>query len=130
MIAAVLLVGYAALVGTVGARVLARAAWMSRAPLLGIVTYLAAAWSVLGALGLAGLSLAVRATGIAGGLSDVIGACVRRLRELYVTPGGLALAGLGLAMAGVLAARILVAAGRQYEQTVANRCNTRRPPDW
>jgi Zn-dependent protease with chaperone function len=113
VIAAVLLVAYAAVVGTVGARVLARAAWMSRAPLLGILTYLAAAWSVLAALGLAGVSLAVRATGIAGGLSDVIGACVRRLRELYVTPGGLALAGLGLAMAAVLAARILVAAGRQ-----------------
>jgi Zn-dependent protease with chaperone function len=113
VIAAVLLVLYAVVVGTLGARVLARARWMSRAPLLGIATYLAAAWSVLAALALAGLSLAVRATSLAGGLSDAIGACVRRLRELYATPGGATLAALGLALAGFLVARVLIAAGRQ-----------------
>jgi Zn-dependent protease with chaperone function len=113
VIAAVLLVLYAVVVGTFGARVLARARWMSRAPLLGIATYLAAAWSVLAALALAGLSLAVRATSIAGGLSDAIGACVRRLRELYATPGGAMFAALGLALAGFLATRVLIAATRQ-----------------
>jgi hypothetical protein len=59
-VAAVLL-AYAAGVGTLGARVLARAAWLARAPLLAILTYLAAAWSVVAALGLAGLTLTVLA---------------------------------------------------------------------
>jgi hypothetical protein len=53
-VAAILLV-YATGVGTIGARVLARANWTGRAPLLAILTYLAAAWSVLLALALAGL---------------------------------------------------------------------------
>jgi hypothetical protein len=36
--------------------VLARARWTARAPLLGIVTYLAAGWSVLAAVGLVGVT--------------------------------------------------------------------------
>src|SRR6185295_18393248 len=50
-------------------------------------TYLAAGWSVLAALGLAGLTLAVHATALGGGLSHLIGACVLRLRATYVTTG-------------------------------------------
>ncbi len=118
-IAAVLL-GYAACVGTLGARVLSRAGWMARAPLLGIVTYLAAGWSVLAAAGLAGVTLAVHATALGGGLSNLIGACVLRLRAMYATPGGASIAGLGLIMAGAVMARTalttvshLHAAGRQ-----------------
>ena len=42
-------------------------AWPGRAPLLAIVTYLAAAWSVAAALGLAGLTLAIHATALAAG---------------------------------------------------------------
>jgi hypothetical protein len=38
---------YAAGVGTVGARMLSRASWPARAPLLATLTYLAAAWSVV-----------------------------------------------------------------------------------
>ena len=120
MTAAAVLLGYAACVGTLGARVLGRAGWMARAPLLGIVTYLAAGWSVLAALGLAGLTLAVHATALGGGLSHLIGACVLRLRALYATPGGATIAGLGLIVAGAVAARTaltaashLRAAGRQ-----------------
>src|SRR6185437_6793286 len=62
--------------------------WAARAPLLAIITYLAAAWSVVAALGLAGLTLAVHATAPGGGLSQLIGACVLRLRDAYATPGG------------------------------------------
>ena len=120
MTVALVLLAYAGVVGTVGARVLARAPWTARAPLLGILTYLAGGWSVLAAVGLAGLTLAVHATALGGGLSDVIGACVRRLRDLYATPGGATVAGLGLALAGTVVARTaltatshLRAAGRQ-----------------
>ena len=46
MTVAAVLLGYAAGAGTLGSRMLGRARWMGRAPLLGIVTYLAAGWSV------------------------------------------------------------------------------------
>src|SRR5579862_2864146 len=88
-----------------GSRMLGRARWTARAPLLGIVVYLAAGWSVIVALGLAGLTLAVHATALGGGLSDLIGACVHRLRDTYGTPGGATVAGLGLTLAGGVAAR-------------------------
>jgi Zn-dependent protease with chaperone function len=107
---AVVLVAYAAGVGMLGPRVLGRARWTARAPLLAIVTYLAAGWSVVAAVGLAGLTLAVHATALGGGLSQLIGACVHRLRATYGTPGGATVAGLGLTMAGAVAARIALAA--------------------
>jgi len=115
-IAAVLL-GYAACVGTLGARVLGQAGWTARAPMLGIVTYLAAGWSVLAALGLAGLTLAVHATALGGGLSHLIGACVLRLRAMYATPGGAAIAGLGLIVAGTMAARTALTAASHLRTT-------------
>jgi hypothetical protein len=95
-VAAVLLAyaagAYAACAGTAGARLLGRARWPARAPLPAIVTYLAAAWSVVAALGLAGLTLAVYATALDGRLSQLISACVLRLRDAYATPGGAAAA--------------------------------------
>ncbi|HMG64870.1 MAG TPA: M56 family metallopeptidase, partial [Streptosporangiaceae bacterium] len=72
--------------------------------------YLTAAWSIVAALGLAGLTLAVHATALGGGLSHLIGACVLRLRATYDTPGGATVAGLGLTVAGAVAARTVVTA--------------------
>jgi Zn-dependent protease with chaperone function len=108
-VAAVLLV-YAAGAGTAGGRMLGRARWPARAPLLAIITYLAAAWSVVAAVGLAGLTLAVHATALGGELSQLIGACVLRLRDAYATPGGAAAAGLGLTLAAAVAVRAAVTA--------------------
>ena len=110
MTVATALVVYAACVGTLGARMLGRARWPGRAPLLAIVTYLTAAWSVAAALGLAGLTLAIHATALAGGLSSLIGACVLRLRDAYATPGGAIVAGIGLTLTGAVVARTAVAA--------------------
>jgi Zn-dependent protease with chaperone function len=107
---AAVLTGYAACVGTLGCRLLGRARWTARAPLLAIATYLAAGWSVVAALGLAGVTLAVHATALGGGLSHLVGACVLRLRETYGTPGGATVAGLGLALAGAVAARTVLTA--------------------
>src|SRR6266852_916976 len=104
------LLAYAAIAGTAGARMLGRARWTARAPLLAILTYLAAGWSVVAALGLAGLTLAVHATALGGGLSHLIGACVLRLRATYATPGGATVAGLGLIVAGAVVARTTVTA--------------------
>jgi Zn-dependent protease with chaperone function len=108
-VAAVLL-AYAASAGTVGSRLLGRARWTLRAPLLGIIICLAAAWSVLAALGLAGLTLAVHATALGSGLSHLIGACVLRLRATYATPGGATVAALGLTLTGAVMARTAVTA--------------------
>jgi Zn-dependent protease with chaperone function len=108
-VAAILLV-YAASAGTIGSRLLGRAGWALRAPLLGIVIWLAAAWSVVAAIGLAGLTLAVHATALGGGLSHLIGACVLRLRDAYATPGGATAAGLGLTLAGAVLARTALTA--------------------
>jgi Zn-dependent protease with chaperone function len=110
MTVAAILIGYAACVGTLGCRLLRRARWTARAPLLAIVTYLAAGWSVVAAIGLAGLTLAVKATALGGGLSHLIGACVLRLRETYGTPGGATVAALGLILAGAIAARTVLTA--------------------
>jgi Zn-dependent protease with chaperone function len=107
---AAILLFYAASVGTVGSRVLGRDRWALRAPLLGIAICLAAAWSVVAALGLAGLTLAVHATALGGGLSHVIGACVLRLRATYATSGGATVAGLGLTLAGAVVARTVATA--------------------
>ncbi len=104
------LLAYAACVGTLGSAMLGRARWTARAPLLAIVSYLAAVWSVIAAAGLAGLTLAVHATALSGDLSHLIGACVLRLRATYATPGGATAAGLGLALAGAVAARATVTA--------------------
>ena len=105
MTIAAVLIAYAVGVGTLGSRVLGRARWPARAPLLAVVIYLAAGWSVVAALGLAGLALSVHATALGGGLSHLIGACVLRLRAAYGTPGGATVAGLGLAVAGAVVAR-------------------------
>jgi Zn-dependent protease with chaperone function len=107
---AAILLAYAACVGTLGSRMLGQAGWPARAPLLAIIAYLAAAWSVVAALGLAGLTLAVHATALGGGLSQLIGACVLRLRDAYATPGGATVAGLGLTLAGAVVARAAVTA--------------------
>jgi Zn-dependent protease with chaperone function len=104
------LIGYAVWVGTLGSRLLGAARWKARAPLLAIVTYLTAGWSVVAAVGLAGLTLAVHAPALSGGLSHLIGACVLRLRETYGTPGGATVAGLGLTLAGAVVARTVLTA--------------------
>ena len=120
MTVAAVLLAYAAGLGILGSPMLGRARWTNRAPLLAIVTYLAAGWSVIAALGLAGLTLAVHATALGGGLSHLIGACVHRLQATYGTPGGATVAGLGLTLAGAVLARTALtavahvrAAGRQ-----------------
>ena len=85
VLVAAVLVAYAACLGMAGSRMLGRPGWTGRAPLLAIVVYLAAGWSVIAAVGLAGLTLAVHATALGGGLSHLIGACVLRLRATYGT---------------------------------------------
>jgi Zn-dependent protease with chaperone function len=108
---AAVLASYAAVAGTIGGSLLRRGRWATCAPLPGIIVWLAAAWSVIVATALAGLSLAVGSTAIGSQLSRVIGACVIRLRSAYATPGGSSLAWPGLiGTAAVIAWAVLAAA--------------------
>jgi Zn-dependent protease with chaperone function len=102
VVTALALLAYAACVGGLGPLAARRATWPDRAPLLAIAGYLTAAWSVITATALAGLALAVHATALGGGLSYLVGACVRRLRDTYATPGGTTLAAGGLGLAGLV----------------------------
>ncbi len=99
------LLTYAAALGALGPLANRHDAWLTRAPRLGAALLLAAAWSVLTALFLAGLTIALPGTALSSGLSDLLGACIIRLRDAYVTPGGAAAAGAGLTLSAVIAIR-------------------------
>jgi Zn-dependent protease with chaperone function len=102
------LLAYAVCVGMLGPRLTRQATWPDRAPMLAMAGYLAAAWSVIAAIALAGLTLAVHGTALGDGLSALIGACVQRLRDTYATPGGTTAAAAGLALAGAILARTIL----------------------
>jgi len=113
---------YAILLGTLGPLAYRRAGWLARAPRLGATLLLSAGWSVLAALFLAGLTVALPATALSSGLSDLLDACIVRLRAAYVTPGGAAVAGAGLTLSGVIALRV----GRAVVQLARARRAERR----
>ena len=127
-VAAVLLV-YAACAGTLGARMLGRARWPARAPLLAIITYLTAAWSVVAALGLAGVTC--RPCDGPRGRAE---SADRRLR--IATPGRLCHAGgrhrrrAGLTLAGAAMARAVVTAVTHLRavRQHARAARANRPP--
>jgi Zn-dependent protease with chaperone function len=97
---------YAAILGVLGPLAYRRDGWVARAPRLGATLLLAAAYSVLTALFLAGLTVALPGTALSSGLSQLLGACILRLRAAYVTPGGAAVAGAGLTLSGAIALRV------------------------
>lgn len=106
MIVALALVGYAALLATLGARWLERAGWTLRAPRLGILAWQVLAVSVLVAAVLGGLALAVSTAPVSGNLAGWLRACVMALRAQYATPGGAAAGASGVVLALAILARI------------------------
>jgi Zn-dependent protease with chaperone function len=124
---------YAVLLGTLGPLAYRRDGWLARAPRLGATLLLTAGWSVLAALFLAGLTVALPATALSSGLSHLLDACIVRLRAAYVTPGGAAVAGAGLTLSGVIALRVARAvvqlararrAERRRHRTLVALCGT------
>ncbi len=97
---------YAAVLGARGSLGHRHDGFLARAPRLGAALLLAQAWSVLTALFLAGLTVAMPGTALSSGLSDLLGACILRLRAAYATPGGAAVAGAGLTLSAAIAARV------------------------
>lgn len=106
MIIALMLLGYAALLATVGGRLLDRAAWPDRAPKLAMAAWQALSGSVLGAPVLGGLALTVSTVPVSGSVAGWLRACVMALRAQYAVPGGSAAAVGGALLTAALLARI------------------------
>ncbi|MHB1873745.1 MAG: M56 family metallopeptidase [Streptosporangiaceae bacterium] len=106
MIAALALLGYAALLLTAGAAVLARARWTDRAPRLGVAAWLALTGSAVGSVVLGGAALVVPTVRVSTGLSGLLAACVMALRAGYAHPGGAATAGAGALLGTAVIARV------------------------
>jgi Zn-dependent protease with chaperone function len=105
------LILYAMVVGFAGPAGFRRAVWPLRAPRLGAAAVLAAAWSVPVALILAGVTIALPASALSTDLSQLVGACLVRLRAAYATPGGAGIITAGQVLSVATAARIAWAAG-------------------
>ena len=87
---------------------------------------------MVAALTLAGLTLTVHATALSGALSQLIGACVLRLRATYATPGGMAGAGAGLVLTAAVAVRTALTAASHLRLTrrqALRHARTARRPD-
>ena len=103
MIVAVLLIGYAALLGVVGPSVLKIGTWADRSPRLAIVCWQALSISVLASVTLAGLALAAPIAPFSTNLAAILRTCLMAIQHGYATPSGVGatLAGLVLAVAVV-----------------------------
>jgi len=106
MIAAAALLGYAALLLTAGAPVLARSGWPERAPRLAMAAWIALAFSAIVSVVLAGLVMLVPAPRVSRGISWLLAMCGMQLRARYAHPGGAALGAVGVLVALVLAGRL------------------------
>ncbi|GAA3827083.1 M56 family metallopeptidase [Streptomyces chiangmaiensis] len=103
---ALVLLGYAVVLGGVGPVWLARSSWASRAPRLGIWAWQALSATVVLSVALAGLAVAVPTVPVSGNLAEMLQACVMALREQYAAPGGAAVAASGTVLAVALMGRI------------------------
>lgn len=103
---AVALLAWAAVLGVVAPRLLLRASWTERAPRLGMIAWQATSVSMLTALVLGGVTLAIPVTALSGDLTEVLSHCVMSVRDAYRTPAGAAAAGAGLVLAGSVVARL------------------------
>ncbi len=102
---ALLLLAYATLLATAGARALRRASWTERAPRLAIATWQTLTVSVVLSGVLAGLAMVVPLWQVSGTLANLLQACVLALRAQYAVPGGVVLALTGAVLAAGVIAR-------------------------
>jgi Zn-dependent protease with chaperone function len=115
------LIVYAAVVGFAGPVGFRRATWPLRAPRLGAVAVVAAAWSVPVALVLAGVTVFLPTSGLTIDVAHLIGACLGRLRAAYGTP-----AGAGIATAGQVLTAGMVLRGAWTGARVVRRRRAER----
>lgn len=107
MTIALVLLGYAAALSTLGAGLLQRCAWPTRSPRLGIVAWLALTSSVVASVALAGFALALPTVRVSGDIADLLHACVMAVRAQYTTPGGAAAGATGAVLGLAVLARFL-----------------------
>lgn len=113
MIAALMLLGYAVAVSVVGCRVLRRS-WTSRAPRAAVVGWQALSTSVVSAILLAAVSLALPFLPLRFSLASLLGAHSVAIIEHYETPVGVWPGILGLAVVAGLASMLVVTTGRSF----------------
>ncbi|MGI8702137.1 MAG: M56 family metallopeptidase [Nocardioidaceae bacterium] len=121
MTVALLLLGYATALSSLGARVLKRCAWTARSPRLGIVAWLALTGSVVASVTLAGFALALPTVRLSGNLADLLHSCAMALRAQYATPGGAAAGATGAVLGLAVVARCLYCLIRALVQAVRAR---------
>jgi len=97
--APLILLAFALVVGSGGARWLRAAQWPNRAPRLGILAWQGLTLSVLASVVLAGVALALPSIQASGSLAELLHACAVAMREHYSTPGGAAVSAGGAAVA-------------------------------
>jgi Zn-dependent protease with chaperone function len=106
MVASAALLAWAVLLAVAAPLVLRRAGWQTRSPRLAVAIWQATSLSFVAALVLGGLSLAVPATVLSGGLADLLANCVMAVRDAYRTPVGGGAAGAGLVLAAAVTVRV------------------------
>lgn len=126
MIAPALLLAYAVIMGTVGARRLHQASWPHRSPPVGILAWQALSMSVVLATVLAGATLAVPTLPVGASLASLLDACLQAIQDHYATPGGAAVASLGALTVLVIGARLGYVLAHQILTTASRRTRLRR----
>lgn len=105
---------YALSVATLGVAWLRRARWPERAPRLGVLAWQAMSWSILTAVALAGLALAVPVLPLGLNLATILDTCAMLLRQQYSTPGGALAGAVGLTLALAVTARVFLGLGVSF----------------
>lgn len=100
------LIVFAVILALLGPVLLRRSSWLERSPRLGIAAWQALSFSLISAVLLAGLSLAVPAIPWTTDIAALLRACAMALREQYSTPGGAIVSATGAVASLAVLARI------------------------
>ena len=106
---------------TVLAPLLARAAWVERAPRLALLLWQALAVSTVTAAVLAGLAVAVPVIPLTANMAELLRMCLMMLLAAYATPGGALVATAGLLVAVVVAGRCAYGVGAEWARARRER---------
>lgn len=137
MIVALALLGYALLLGTVGASALNRADWVDRSPRLGIAMWQALSASIVLAVVLGGAAVTIPTLQLGQSLAEILQACTAAILAQYATPGGAVVSTAGGALTVgtlsravyCLARELLVADRQRSRQLDALKLIGRRTPE-
>ncbi|RRR99406.1 M56 family metallopeptidase [Glycomyces terrestris] len=126
MIAAALLLAYAAALGLLGPRLLDRARWAVASPRLAITTWFALALSFVLALVLAGAAIVMPAEVFREGAAHAAEHCFAALRELHGPVGGTLIGAAALGLSWAVPLRAVTAGALVARSTAVERARLRR----